>query len=384
MKGLCIYVDGGKGHYVPAKAVADELNAMGIETRIEEFFDYLDIRWMGRINKLFWRTMLRMPKLERRISKHNDSDSNGMELGIRFGIKHCWRILEANLEEFRPEFILATHPYASTILPEILRSRDIDIPVYYFATDVFSAPVASISPNIRRFLISTEEGKEIVMRMGQDEDSISIVPFPLQQSIANGKRLSKQEARRLLSLDENLFTLQLNLGGEGIGSLALLERLIKENIPMQVVILGGITENAKARISRMAKSGSAVRIHTPGFVKNVNEYLAASDIVAGRAGINTIVEAIYAHRPFLITELVYTVIPSAEFIEKHHVGWNCTDNLSKQAEIVIRYAKDPEALEQIDQAFDKVPIEYGADKLARIIVDDALSYALHGDRKYSD
>ena len=73
MRGLCVYVDGGKGHYVPAKAVQEELQAMGIDTVLEEFFDYLDIRWMGRINKSFWRTMLRMPALERHISKFNDN-----------------------------------------------------------------------------------------------------------------------------------------------------------------------------------------------------------------------------------------------------------------------------------------------------------------------
>ena len=91
MKAVCIYVDGGKGHYVPAKAVSEELEKLGVETRLEEFFDYLDIRWIGRINKLFWRTMLRMPRLEQHISKHNDSDSNGMEMAVKFAIKHCMR-----------------------------------------------------------------------------------------------------------------------------------------------------------------------------------------------------------------------------------------------------------------------------------------------------
>lgn len=372
MKGLCIYVDGGKGHYVPARAVKEELEAMGVEVAFEEFFDYLDIRWMGRINKTFWRTMLRMPSLEQRISKHNDSDSNGMELAIRFANKHCARMLVADLEEFRPDFVFATHPYASTILSEMFSHLKINIPVYYFATDVFSAPVASICDKLRKFFISTQEGMDVVRSMGQPAESIKLAPFPLQKSVVNVRNIEKGEVRKKLGLDEKLFTLQINLGGEGLGSLYLLESLIKKNVPMQIVIIGGMDKKMMKRIDSVIErsKASAVRIYNKGFINNVDEYLAASDIIAGRAGINTIVEAMYAHRPFLITELVYTVIPSADYVEKYKVGWNCSKDRKKSVEIVADYAQHPEKLAELDSNFNVIPIEYSARHLAEMIVAD--------------
>lgn len=372
MKGLCIYVDGGKGHYVPARAVKEELEAMGVEVAFEEFFDYLDIRWMGRINKTFWRTMLRMPSLEQHISKHNDSDSNGMELAIRFANKHCARMLVADLEEFRPDFVFATHPYASTILSEMFSHLKINIPVYYFATDVFSAPVASICDKLRKFFISTQEGMDVVRSMGQSAESIKLAPFPLQKSVVNVRNIEKGEVRKKLGLDEKLFTLQINLGGEGLGSLYLLESLIKKNVPMQIVIIGGMDKKMMKRIDSVIErsKASAVRIYNKGFINNVDEYLAASDIIAGRAGINTIVEAMYAHRPFLITELVYTVIPSADYVEKYKVGWNCSKDRKKSVEIVTDYAQHPEKLAELDSNFNAIPIEYSARHLAEMIVAD--------------
>ena len=368
MKGICIYVDGGKGHYVPAKAVAEELKKIGVEVEVEEFFDYLDIQWMGRLNKSYWRTMLRFPNLEQHLSKHNDSDSNGMELAIRFANKHCWRMLTANLDEFKPDFIFATHPYASTILSEMLSKLEIDIPVFYYATDVFNAPVASVCDKLRKFFISTEEGAERVMAMGQNPESIEIVPFPLQQSIADSPVLLKEEARKKIELDENLFTLQLNLGGEGIGSLALLHSLLKKDLPMQIVIIGGMnksmTEKLDSIISRSKSQNTKVYIR--GFITDVNDYLAASDIVAGRAGINTILEAMYMHRPFLITELVYTVIPSADYIEKYKIGWNCANEKEKAVDIVCDYVQNPEKLIKLDASFNALPIEFSASKVASI------------------
>ena len=374
MRGLCVYVDGGKGHYVPAKAVQEELQAMGIDTVLEEFFDYLDIRWMGRINKSFWRTMLRMPALERHISKFNDSDSNGMEWAIKFADKHCTRMLQANLEEFRPDFVFATHPYASTVLSEMFDYLGIDIPVYYFATDVFSAPVAAVCDKLRRFYISTEEGVEVVRSMGQARNTIELAPFPLQRSVADVRKLDKKGTRKKLGLDADLFTLQINLGGEGLGSLYLLESLIKKNIPMQIVILGGMDKNMSKKINGIIdKSGNTdVKVYCKGFVNNVDEYLAASDIIAGRAGINTIVEAMYAHRPFLITELVYTVIPSADYVEKYKVGWNCTGKRKESVEIVLDYAEHLEKLAELDANFNGIPIEFSARLLAEKVASDAI------------
>lgn len=375
MKGLCIYVDGGKGHYVPAKAVSDALTELEVETQLVEFFEYLDIRWIGKINKFYWRTMLRMPSIEKKLSRHNDSDSNGMEMAIKYAIGHCARRLKAELEKFTPDFVFATHPYPGTIIAEMFSALKINIPVYYFATDVFSAPVAAICNKLRRFYIATEEGAGIVKSMGQKPETIEICPFPLQKVIAESPKLEKKEARKKLSLDEDVFTLQLNLGGEGIGSVSLLSEIVRKDLPLQVVIIGGADKSTHRRIDSIIKTNKGkAKIEFRGFVKNVNEYLAASDIIVGRAGINTIVEAIYAHRPFLITELVYTVIPSAEYLEKYNIGWNAENNLEKQIGIIERYSSDEYLLEEMDRNFEKVPLEYSAKKLAGMIVRDAESY----------
>ena len=63
MRFLCVYVDGGKGHYIPAKAVQEQLISMGHEAELVEFFELFNIKWIGKINKKLWRLMLRSPKI---------------------------------------------------------------------------------------------------------------------------------------------------------------------------------------------------------------------------------------------------------------------------------------------------------------------------------
>ena len=143
-----------------------------------------------------------------------------------------------------------------------------------------------------------------------------------------------------------------------------------------MILLGGIDKKMKKKLERLQSkySSSSLRLVIAGFVNNVNEYLAASDIIAGRAGINTIVEAMYAHRPFMITELVYTVIPSAEYIEKYHVGWNATDDVLRQVSIVKELISNPDKIAALDANFDKLPIVYSAEKLAKMVADDAAAF----------
>lgn len=377
MRGLCVYIKAGKGHYVPAKAVHEQLLEIGVDSELADFFSYLDLDWMEKLNQGMWRLMLRIPFLEEHLFRSLDRSGWGIKLVERTIDRLRRRKLSAMIAESRPDFIFATHPYPGTVLSTMLHDMGEDIPVYFYSTDVFSAPVVSICPYLRKFLIPTEEGAESVAAMGQDPDSIMLCPFPLQQSVADRPRLSKHEARRKIGLKEDAFTIQLNLGGEGLGSLSLLEDILAEDLPVQIVIIGGIRKDMEGRIrnvmARYVGGKSSVEIR--GFVDNVSEYLAASDVIVGRAGINTIVEAIYAHRPFLITELVYIVTASAEYIEKYGVGWNAAGDREKQIGIIRKLVNEPSQLDVISSAFDAVPIEYSARHLAEMVVSDALSYA---------
>ena len=377
MKGLCVYIKAGKGHYVPAKAVHEQLEAMGMDSELVDFFSYLDLEWMERLNQGMWRLMLKIPFLEEHLFRSLDRSGWGIKLVEKSIDRLRRKKLASQIRSSRPDFIFATHPYPGTVLSTMLHDMGEDIPVYFYSTDVFSAPVVSICPYLRKFLLPTEEGVERVRAMGQNPDSIMICPFPLQGSVADQPKLSKREARKRIGLDEDAFTLQLNLGGEGLGSLNLLEDILKEDLPVQIVIIGGIRKDMERRIRKVMEQyrGGRSSVQIRGFVDNVSEYLAASDVIAGRAGINTIVEAIYAHRPFLITELVYIVTASAEYIEKYGVGWNATGDREKQIGIIRDLVSNPDKLERISSAFDAVPIEYSARHLAQMVAMDAASYA---------
>lgn len=369
---LCVYVDGGKGHYVPAKAVSEQLEALGHKTYFVDFFELLNIRLAGKINKFVWKKLLEHSRFENRFSKNND--------------QHTWEIRSVSsllkkirmkrfiqmMDEYRPDMIFTTHPYPDYFLSDMATSSGLGIPVTYYATDVFAVPMSAISNRLYRMYVSTEEGRQSALQHGQMIDKVSVVPFPLQASCKNTPRYTKQEARRRLGLDEDTFTLQINYGGEGVGATDLLEALASVDEKLQVVIIGGIPDKTRSRLEQIvSRMPSNVSVNIAGFVSNVNEYNLASDMIAGRSGINTLVEAFYLRRPFLITEIVYTVMASADYVEKYNLGWNASQDAEKQLKIITSCIHNPSILEDMDRNFDLVPIEYDAMALARILVEDA-------------
>lgn len=369
MRFLCVYVDGGKGHYIPAKAVQEQLISMGHEAELVEFFELFNIKWIGKINKKLWRLMLRSPKIENRFSSHNDQNKDEMAFASSMVQRFLSKSFRKTISQKNPDLIFTTHPYPSRFISDVLAKLKINIPVTYYATDVFSAPVATVSNKLTKYYISTEEGLECVKAMGQNPETLELAPFPLQKSCAENTFTSKKEARKYLGLDENMFTLQINYGGEGLGTTDLLKSLGSLERAIQVVILGGMNEQTKDNLRKICDTlPSNVHAHIIGFTDKVNAYAVASDLIAGRAGINTILEAFYLRRPFLITELVYTVKASADYICKYNVGWNAHLDPDRQFEVIKDCIGNPQVLKDMDSNFDSIPIEYGADKLAERLI----------------
>lgn len=368
---LCVYVDGGKGHYIPAKAVQEQLEALGHNAVLVDFFHLLNIRFIGKVNKYVWRKLLEHSSYEMKFSSRNDQNTREIRAVSRILRAVRMRQFRRVVAQYKPDMIFTTHPYPEYFLADLSFWSKANVPVTYYATDVFALPRSAVQNRLKAMYIATEEGCQSAIEGGQNPDTVRLCPFPLQASCFESSRLTKSEARSKLSLKQDIFTLQVNFGGEGVGATSLLKALKDIKVPVQVLIIGGIEDRTRQELERIISDyPDNITAHLIGFVSNVNDYLMASDMLAGRSGINTLVEAFYFRRPFLITELVYTVISSAAYVEKYKVGWNAAADVEKQIEVIKQIASQPALLDEIDKNFDKIPIRYSARKLAKMIIED--------------
>ena len=368
MKGAMLYVNAGKGHYIPAKALADSFIRAGHEAVLEDLFVVFGTPFWEFFCKYDWRFLLHHPRLEPIVHSLTDTRFNSFLIKQQGLQKKHLESFRRWYEENRPDFILSTNFIGGIILPAAIRKLGIDIPIYQYCADVFDTPLAGVSPQLDRMYLPTELGKENAIKKGQPENTISICPFPLQEKFEAYSYTSRAEVRRRLGLPEK-FTILCSLGGEGIGSTHLLHALARARVDCQVVVIGGQSRTTTRSFEHFSAEHPDFPVFLRGFVDNVPEYLAACDIQIGKAGANAVMEAIYMRRPFIVTEVLYAFRASMEFLRRHMVGWGEND-IHRQVALIKDYMNNGDLREKVDQAFSDLPVTFGSDAFRDQLISD--------------
>jgi len=113
----------------------------------------------------------------------------------------------------------------------------------------------------------------------------------------------------------------LAAGGYGIGPLELLVRdLLELRKPWQFVAIAGKSEKMKKRLEDVASAAGTLdsgarRLVPVGFTNRMDQYMAAADLLIGKAGGLTTSEALARHLPMALIE----PIPGQEVRNADHL-----------------------------------------------------------------
>ena len=372
MKGAMIYVNAGKGHYIPAKALADSFEDAGHEVMLVELFSTFGAPFWESFVRHEWRFMLRHPKLEAWADSKSDSPKTSST--VRKFTLHKKHIMAFSrwYEENKPDFILSTNFLGSALIPYTVKVLGLKVPVYQYCPDVFDTPGAGVCNLLTKAYIASDFGKEVLIAKGQDANTVSVCPFPIRKQFIKAKGFNQKEMRRKLNLPDK-FTLLCSFGGEGIGNTTLLLELAARGIDCQAVVIGGYSNTTDEYFKKLSERYPDFPVYKRGFVDNVEEYIVACDMQIGKGGANSMFEAIYLEKPSIITEVLYLYRKCAVFLENHKVGW-AENNSVKQADIIEQYINDANLRDEVTKAFKELPIEINSDKFRDLIIHDTKEY----------
>ena len=372
MKGAFLYVDAGKGHYVPAVALSDAMKNMGDEAVVEDLFIIFKAPFIRWVSKHYWRYLLRHPKLEKKVDRlSNIRTAQGLLESLKNDPRGFSNFKKWYYKEL-PDFIVSTNFMGATLLPALIEKMGVKCPVYDYVADLFDQVKCGIDGKITKVYVPTELGVEHTVAMGQPRATVELSPFPLSRKFETMEKVDKSEARRRLGLKDK-FTILYNLGGEGIGSPELLNSLKRRGIDAQVVVIGGRSRTTEVEFSLFKKLNSDFDLEMRGFVDNVPLYIMACDMQMGKAGANSLMESLYLKRPFLVSEVLYMARSTPLFFRDHYCGW-CEDDNEKKADIIERYYRDEEERKRIEEGMESLPIEFSATKLVEMMKRDTEEY----------
>ena len=310
-------ITAGGGHMATAKALAEALAAdyPGVfETTISDYMLELGLTEQDRRHKESWSWMLAHPRSARYGQRVLDAFPRLTNRAHRLMLDTFARRAAAHLNELKPALVVANHGWSCVALTRARRRYGLQVPVLTFTTEVLDASALWAEPAAERFAVPSQAALKDLERLGVPEQNIDLVGYPVQNACLRAP--SQVAARISLGLEERL-TCLVSLGGEGVGlgTEGVVRTLLAHPLKPQIVVATGRNGALKKRLERFGG------VRALGFTDHMAEYLAACDVVVGKAGPASVTEALAVGRGVLVTS--YAGLNEAKlvrFLERKGLG----------------------------------------------------------------
>jgi processive 1,2-diacylglycerol beta-glucosyltransferase len=205
------------------------------------------------------------------------------------------------LTAYKPDVVVCTHFTPPNIISWLNARKKLKLEPAIVVTDL-DCHAMWLTRSYSRYFVSLPETQVYLERMGIDPEKVTVSGIPVDPVFRAAK--DKTATRRALGLRAGVFTVLVSAGGFGVGPVeVLIKELLGMKLPAQIVAIAGKSEELKGKLDRLAKKVSAeaaVTIHPVGFTKQMDDYMAASDILISKPGGLTTSEAMARGLPMCV------------------------------------------------------------------------------------
>lgn len=368
-KGYGVYISTGNGFKAPLDGIIQNLDEKKYNVNNIDFFKELGItKWDNFWHKT-WDMVLARPKF----LKINYIFTKKIllyiyrEIHFRTAKKQIYKWLETE----NPDFIISSHFITTLLLPYVIKKSGRRIPVFAYNAEVVSAHDTNIALLLDKYFSPTKESTEKLIRCGQPSKSIRKTPFPIDNKF-KGHTESRVEARKKMGLSE-MFTVLISFGGDGLGSVSLIEMVAEQKLAVQIIAICGRSEKLLKNVNKIKKAYPDAVIHPFGFVDNMPDLMSCSDICAGKAGMNATFESIYMKKPYMATFALFNEEATLDFIVEKGFGWDALEP-TEQLRIIESCLEDPGYYNTIIHNISNSGIDFDASGYNQIITEEVEIY----------
>ena len=205
------------------------------------------------------------------------------------------------IAQYKPDLVVATHFTPPNVMAWLLAKHQLRVKPAIVVTDL-DCHAMWLCRSYLHYFVSLEETKVYLEQMGIAPEKITVSGIPVDPVFRIPR--DKKTTRHTLGLDPESFTILVSAGGFGVGPVEMLiAELMKIELPVQIVAIAGKSEELKAKLERMAKKSpptAKAKLHPIGFTKQMDEYMAAADILISKPGGLTTAEAMSRGLPMCI------------------------------------------------------------------------------------
>ncbi len=291
----------GGGHLSAARSLAESLDGHALVTIISLVDDYVDFPW-NTMSVAYGPWVNYAPWLYHLFYRAFDSRRR-VEFTYRAAYPLVRRQVANAFAADWPDVVVSVHPLQTEIPLRVLRELGNPAPFVTVVTDPVTPPVAWFCPEVDLTVVATEPARDAAIACGVPSERVRVVGLPVRKAFSTIWGRSKQAARGQLGLEPSRPLVLLTGGGAGIGKLmplarAIARRLAKASYGAQVAIIAGRNQVLKKQLQ---SEKWPVPVKVLGFVEDMPNWLAATDLLISKAGPGTLAEAACAGLPVIIT-----------------------------------------------------------------------------------
>ncbi|HEY2547397.1 MAG TPA: glycosyltransferase [Candidatus Acidoferrum sp.] len=370
-RALLLSASSGAGHVRAAQALEKAFAARG-DCVVEHIdaIQYVSKLFQRVYDKAYISMVRRAPELMGVLYERTDQpwQHPGRRLALdRLNTAPMIRLLE----RVQPDLCVATHFLPAEIIAWLIAKRKLQAHHAIAVTD-YDVHAMWLCRTVDRYYVAIDESAEYLARVGVPPEKVRVTGIPVDPLFA--KPLDRAETRRALGLDPSAPVILVSAGGYGIGPVEqLVGSLVALQRPWQVVAITGKAENIRKRLEELSPNAGklaagAARLIPIGFTTDMDKYMAAADLLVGKAGGLTTSEALARALPMALVE----PIPGQEERNADHLleagaAIRC-NNLPVAAWKIAKLLDDPARLAKMRDAARGM----GKPNAAAAIAEDAL------------
>ncbi len=350
---LLLSASSGAGHVRAAQALEKAFSARG-DCVVEHIdaINYVSKLFQRVYDKAYIAMVRRAPELMGALYDRTDQPwkhPRGRLAMDRLNTQPMIRMLK----RMQPDLCVATHFLPAEIIAWLIAKKKLRARNAIVVTD-YDVHALWLCRNVDRYYVALEESAEYMASIGVPRDKLRVTGIPVDPLFASP--VDRIAVRKRFGLDPDATTVLVSAGGEGVGPIEQLVRnLLAMQRPWQIVAIAGKSEKTRRRLEELSRQagklpGGAPRLCAVGFTTEMDQYMAAADLLVGKAGGLTTSEALARALPIALVE----PIPGQEERNADHLleagaAIRC-NNLPAAAWKIATLLDDPARLRRMQEA----------------------------------
>lgn len=299
----------GEGHHTAAMVLASMLHEMSpqIRTSVVYGLPYVS-KWLAKSSQyLYLGTISHAPYVWGWAYKRESFWSKLFKDDMA-------QIVAARLEPYllkeKPDVVVTTHAMCFGGLGELRKRNTIPFRLGAVITD-FDVNEFWYHPAVDFYIVATDSLKQkMISRFNIDPEKIYPTGIPIDPRFSLfPEEHNKQDAKKMLNIDPERFTVLLAGGGTGYGPyLHIIENLLSLQEPLQILAITGKNQLLYDKIKQKIEVPPQQKLNLYGYVTNMHQFMNGADVLVGKPGGLTTSEALASSLPLIL----YKPIPGQE------------------------------------------------------------------------